>query len=455
MSLGEIIVSGKLARVDWQLGQTLVPEHFIAQEESLLTDMVLRLGLTGKPFYGIIQLKFDESNLLNDAIRVEEFSGILETGELIKKDANAEFSDHGDSILFPKDITRVELFIEIRSAFIKGHDIIESRNHDEGEHHCHAVSKKHYQLKVICVPTSVPAEECKDKTNRYVEMVKIADFVMGADNNWSLSERFVPPCLLLDRLPYFKRRRHTIEVYLDDFILELNGMFLLNTEQQKSNIKESALLSQLYRCQYLLDYIHHKVSEITVHPFDLFIELKQLYIDISLYRNKLPDKVAIYYQHKNLAVSFDDLIGLLRQVIYSEEFDYDAVVLREKDGIYFGEIDNIEANMDFYLAVHHENKSELEVFSPPAKASSRERVPLLHTLSLQGVTFTEVTNHAIRSRLAQLMNVDEPMRYYQINKQDEWENVVDERSFGFYGQNNYRSFRFYLVSEIKQYAINA
>src|SRR5438270_912029 len=38
-----------LARIDWQMGQTLLPEHFVAQEDAILADTATRFGLLGLP----------------------------------------------------------------------------------------------------------------------------------------------------------------------------------------------------------------------------------------------------------------------------------------------------------------------------------------------------------------------------------------------------------------------
>ena len=295
-----------------------------------------------------------------------------------------------------------------------------------------------------------------------IELFKIADFNKGADNHWFLSEHFVPPCLYLSSVPYFNRRKHTIQVFLDDFELDLRARFSSVSKGEQSNVKVGSsvgsalgsVLSQLSGCQHLLYYIYNSASEIIIHPFDLFIGLQKLYFEICLYRNKLPEQHLTHYQHKNLSGIFDELIGLLRQVIYLEEFGYYCAALKEKDGIYSTEIKHMETAMVFYLAVHHENQTMLNAFSETARASSRERVPVLHQQNLEGVEFSEVTDEAIKARIDKRLSLDEPARYFEILKKDEWQFVVDHLSFGFYGQNSYRDFRFFLVSETKQYAFN-
>jgi len=45
-------MTDKLARVRWEMGQTLLPENFLAQEESLIADTILRFRMSGLPAYG-------------------------------------------------------------------------------------------------------------------------------------------------------------------------------------------------------------------------------------------------------------------------------------------------------------------------------------------------------------------------------------------------------------------
>ena len=41
-----------LARIDWKMGQTLLPAHFFAQEEALVADSAARFGMVAFPWRG-------------------------------------------------------------------------------------------------------------------------------------------------------------------------------------------------------------------------------------------------------------------------------------------------------------------------------------------------------------------------------------------------------------------
>ena len=110
---GEQVMSNQLAPVHWQLGQTLRPAHLEAQELSLLTNSKLRFDALGKPYYGVLQLSFDESDILENSIRLTVFSYVLESGELIQLGGNAIMLQNIEQAQLAKDKSRVELYINI------------------------------------------------------------------------------------------------------------------------------------------------------------------------------------------------------------------------------------------------------------------------------------------------------------------------------------------------------
>ena len=57
----------KLARVCWKMGQTLLPEHLTAMEDSLLANTVQRFRMQGLPAYGVGKLVLNET-LLGEGI---------------------------------------------------------------------------------------------------------------------------------------------------------------------------------------------------------------------------------------------------------------------------------------------------------------------------------------------------------------------------------------------------
>ena len=79
-------MTGKLARVRWKMGQALLPEHFVAQEEALLAHSQLRSKIGGLPSYGFASLRWNDS-LLSE--------GVGDSGELWREYGVAELRKRG------------------------------------------------------------------------------------------------------------------------------------------------------------------------------------------------------------------------------------------------------------------------------------------------------------------------------------------------------------------------
>jgi len=82
----------KLARVRWEMGQTLLPEHLLAQEESILADTVLRFRMQGLPSYGIGKLKLNETLLCEGIFSIQEMTLVMGSGLLLDFPGNAKVS---------------------------------------------------------------------------------------------------------------------------------------------------------------------------------------------------------------------------------------------------------------------------------------------------------------------------------------------------------------------------
>src|SRR5256885_277608 len=79
----------ELARVRWELGQTLLPEHFQAQEGALLQESALRFRLHGLPAYGIAALRWNENLLREGVVSILSATLVMPSGQLLEVPHNA------------------------------------------------------------------------------------------------------------------------------------------------------------------------------------------------------------------------------------------------------------------------------------------------------------------------------------------------------------------------------
>ncbi|MEN6488131.1 MAG: type VI secretion system baseplate subunit TssK, partial [Smithella sp.] len=99
-----------LARIDWKMGQALLPEHLIAQEESLLAHNNFKFRMLGVPFYGIGSLRIIESLLAEGIFSVREIEAVTGSGTLLVYPGNISITPFN---LNMPGTTKVSLYLHL------------------------------------------------------------------------------------------------------------------------------------------------------------------------------------------------------------------------------------------------------------------------------------------------------------------------------------------------------
>ena len=104
----------KLARVKWFLGQTLLPEQFVSQEQALTAEADLRTRLHGLPSFGIGPLKWNEKLLEEGVLAISVLTAVIPT------DGNGQLliDIPGNAVVQPLSLkasgaTRVSVYLHI------------------------------------------------------------------------------------------------------------------------------------------------------------------------------------------------------------------------------------------------------------------------------------------------------------------------------------------------------
>lgn len=73
-------VPKQTARVNWRLGQPLLPDHFITQEATLRREVHERIGAASTPVWGIASMRIDGFQLVRGILSVQELLLVTESG---------------------------------------------------------------------------------------------------------------------------------------------------------------------------------------------------------------------------------------------------------------------------------------------------------------------------------------------------------------------------------------
>ena len=62
----------ELSRVRWQVGQALMPDHLMAQEDAFQSEMHLRQAMSGLPSFGFYALVWNQELFLDGVLALSD-----------------------------------------------------------------------------------------------------------------------------------------------------------------------------------------------------------------------------------------------------------------------------------------------------------------------------------------------------------------------------------------------
>jgi type VI secretion system protein ImpJ len=248
-----------LARVKWEMGQTLLPVHFNAQEEALLADSALRFKLQGQPAFGIAGLKWNHTLLEEGVFSIQSLSMVMPSGLLIHVPGNAKVTPFNLNV--PGDVT-MSVYCHIVEE-----DNTQDSLDDSWEIEADKDVVRSYYSLMISADQSYPGA---------LESFKLAQFKKQVDGTWLLSRDYIPPLLqvgsslfLIDSL---EELNQALELFHYNLVLDassyLSGEALLSVKQcMKSSLKIQRFIANLK------DQIH-------CHPYFVLEALTDFYTDV-------------------------------------------------------------------------------------------------------------------------------------------------------------------------------
>jgi len=416
-------MSNKLARVRWEIGQTLLPDHFESQEESYLNDVALRFRLTGIPSYGLGYMQWNESLLLDGIFSLNVLTYVLPSGLLIELNSNAS--------LIPEQLS----FTDLKSATIYVHIVEETKKRDFIEFDNH-VYKNIYKL-VLSLQPELNNDSDLINFNHYkhIDTFKLASFKQQEDNTWMLDSSYVPPLLLVGTSPFLRKKTQNIAKLLSHFQYELKKSLSAKQRSGDHSSYTSLLLNKCYECMRLINNIN---AEVHCHPYELYKELQLLYTTICLLQGNVVENVQTVYQHTNLASLFNELFNLLYKTIVVKEHTTHIQEFTLSDGIFQVKTNDFKHYPTAYIVVSHKDENLLKTFKQP-KIALPNRLPDIHRKMIQGITLQKVEIATLSRQFTT------PVECYKVIASNEWEHIVQERLIGFYAQTYLKGYTLYFV----------
>lgn len=392
------------AKVHWRIGQPLLPEHFHSQEESLRLERQRILESISLPIFGVAELVWDELQLANGIVMIESMLVFLRNGEIVDVPGNTLSPRNFN--LTEVEAARVTLYLLLES----GPAIIgSSRAGDEDEEGIERAVQR----------VVLSKESHRDGT---VASFELGVFVKDTDETWSLAKDWLPPLVRLKRSPYFGSTLARIRMQIDVFEQLLRDDIHEDFLSSETLLAASQALKGVYRFSAMLSDIDR--GSVDAHPYTLYCGLRQLYIELCIYREVQPD-ARMVYEHGALFSSFDRMLCAVEEQLERERHERPYAPFVMQGGLRYCELtSSAKRARDVFWIVERPSASTTVDISG-IKLASRSRIPIVHTHALRGIPFTVLPNPPFRHGFSS------QVEFYTLEPGREWDYAVQEGGLAF------------------------
>lgn len=394
-----------LARIDWKMGQTLLPEHFFAQEQALISDVAARLALLGLPMHGIGHLSWNDAILDQGILSIAKMSAVLPIGHYIQIPGNARASSFN---LNATGATRALIYLHLTSDRLPCED--GSRDGPDGER----LERYAHQL--------VLSTEQVQRNAIYT--MKLAEFRKSVGGSWTLSPSYVPPLLQVGTSPF-----------LEPLLFQLTRSLTVFQEKLQEEIAASYLggeglagaktcLKATYVFQRLLVNLSMQVH---VHPYQLYEALKVFYAEVCVYQNRTPEDITSAYRHDDLARTLGRAAEPLLEHLQLQRGKAPYAPFEQRDGLFLlAELpDEARQASDVFLLIQKPRIGDT-VPIEALKLAARSRVAAVHKLSLVGIPLRRIARPPFQHEFGS------EVEFFQLGLGEEWDLALREGALAFY-----------------------
>lgn len=413
-------MTDRLARVHWAMGQTLLPEHLLAQEDSLSVEASLRFRMTGLPDYGIAQCRWIDSLLTGGILSLQSLRLLTSQGALLDVPANASVAPFNLNV---PGTSRLPVYVHVmEEASSQRSGPAENGWSTESQG---VLARRVWRLVLSSEQNLTGAQET----------LKLAEFEKDPQEMWRLSKEYVPPLLQLGTSPFLVDDLSGLGPLLDVFRRKLAQDIASSYLSGESMFEAKQCLKSLLHIQRLVLDI---LGQIHLHPYHVLEELKRFHAEVCFYRETDPEHASDPYDHEQLGPCFGRLLDALRQQInlLARKAPYLPFELRE--GVYQLSLPpDVREAGEVYLLVQKEHVNA-SLSTASLKMAGVTRMATVHQLALQGIPLRKVERPPFQHRFGP--EVD----FYRVLEGEEWDHALRDLSVGFYGAPAYGGARFYL-----------
>lgn len=395
-------IAYQTSRVHWHMGQALLPEHFIAQEQSLREEVYLRFRLSAAPSWGLGSLQWDGFQLLKGIVSIQEMTLVMPSGMLVDIPGNT-----APAVLNLKTVgaTKAAVYVHLQSASEVVHV-------ETSEIAAEGIERILQKVDISTNPSSATS----------MQSFKLAEFLCGADGVWSLDLDYLPPSLQVGVTPLFDRYVERMTAVQRTFQQQLM------TEVQENHLSgdSQATARQCLRGVYAFEAMLVDLkTEVHHHPYDVYRALRDIYIDVCVWSGTNPgwarpdtNKDHWAYRHEDLAASFTEMLDEAARLLNVGRQEIPYVEFTRQEGLYVCSLDKkIKRARDVYFLIQKPQVSA-RIDVSRVKLAGPSRIQVVHDHALRGIPFTSLEKPPFHHGLSS------SVEFYSITPGQEWDHAI-------------------------------
>jgi type VI secretion system protein ImpJ len=396
----------KLARVRWQVGQTLLPEHFRAQDEALSAEARLHAGLSGLPQTGIASLTWSEALLSEGSLSISSLTAVLPGGFLVDVPGNAALSS------FSLEATgRAEVTVFLH--------LLEDTRGTEG---VPLYADEPPNVQRVLRRLQLSSEQSVDRALSSLELVSFSKSLGGA---WQPSSRKVPPLLLVGPNPFLNELLFELDSVLEKAHGQLRTLLLDSYQRSERLASARRTLLEVRRLQALRADMR---GGIYPHPYSFFDALRRFYFEVCCYLELEPAGEMPTYHHDEPGEGLWGWMTLLNRAFRPEDTRLTYKPFECKEGQFIlTPLPTLEEGMqsELYILVRSEDPSQ-PASMDGVKVASPSRLPVVRRLALRGIPLQHVPHPAFPHAFGPEIS------WYKLSLGEEWQYAVRDNGMAFY-----------------------
>jgi type VI secretion system protein ImpJ len=405
----------RLARVNWRLGQTLLPEHFFVQEQSILSNVALRFSLQGIPSYGIGRLVWNESLLAEGVLTILEMQVILPSGELLDIPKNATAPPFNMNLT---GMTTVSIYFHLMGEKMASNAITNA-----GMSNGSTVQRKLYEVVI----------NADESMNAAIQTFGLADFRKHAEGTFSLSTDYVPALIQTGTSPFLMDLLDQIDKQVESFHFKLVQQIAATYLSGESLQRSREVLRAVYRLQ---SFLKNLKTQVKFHPYYVLEALKDFYTELCFYQDTTPEHASEAYLHHDLAACINKVAQPILTMLKQVRAESPYVSFEQKDGMFVvSQLPErvLNASQVFFLIQKERVGDRFDI--ERLKLASVNRLSIVHHLSLVGVPVERIERPPFQHTFGP------EVEFYQITGGEEWDYALKDMSLAFYEQPEYKGLK--------------